>query len=125
MGRKILITLCYFVVFGVVSLIYLAVVLAEQESYFLCELPGDSLTNSVSNCSHYLKELSDYSALGTTTFTLMGFMPLVFFMFMIDWKRVLKKLNDHFKGCYLRCIKHEEEQVEYSSYSPVSASIFS
>ena len=117
-------------VFGVVSLIYLAVVLAEQEklldnqqSYFVCELPGNSSPNSVSNCSHYLQELSDYTALGTTTFTLLGFLPLVFFTFMFDWKRVLKKLTAHIREHYLHYFHHEEQQVDLSTYSPVSASI--
>ena len=117
-------------VFGVVSLIYLAVVLAEQEKlldnqqdYFICELPGSSSPNSVPNCSQYLEELSDYTALGTTTFTLLGFLPLVFFAFMVDWKRVLKKLNAHYKRCSVRYMHHEEQQVDISTYSPVSASI--
>ena len=130
-GRKILITLCFFVVFGVVSLIYLAVVLAEQEKiirnqedYFYCELFGnDNGTDSSSNCSHYLMELNDYNALGTTTFTLLGIFPLVIFTFMINWKSVMKKVSAQWRRYCLCCVRHDKDQVEFSTYSPVSASI--
>ena len=118
-------------IFGVVSLVYLAVVLTEQEkilaiqkNYFLCEIHGNSSTNTGSNCSSYLTELGDYTALGTTTFTLLGLLPLVFFMFMVNWKKLLKKASAHWRRCCSHWANHDNEQAEVSTYSPVSTAFF-
>ena len=121
--HKLILTLAYFVVFGTMSLVLLAVTLADQDrtqeiihNYFLCEAPG---LNINPNCNSNLTELTEYSNLATATYSLLGLFPLVILAFTINWKLVGKKtkafLTKH--GCMHP--KHDHGVVVFSSYSPL------
>lgn len=69
-----MVTLRYFVVFRIVSLVFICMALAEQDklsdilqSYFLYEAPEQI---AISNCLLYLNQLTEHPKLAMATYTL-------------------------------------------------------
>lgn len=127
MEHKLLFTLGYFVVFGIVSLVFFYEVLAEQDNindilqdYFLCEAPGQ---NVISNCSFYLDQLTGYSNLATATYTLLGIFPLIILIFTINWKTVLKKVKALLMKCSCMHSGSDVGPVAFSTYSPAPPTV--
>ena len=95
MEHKLILTFSYFVLFGTMSLVLLAVVVAEQDEterivpdFIVCEAPG---LNANRNCSSDLTLLTQYSNLATATYTLLGLFPVVILIFAINWKIASKR----------------------------------
>ena len=127
MERKLILTLGYFIVFGTMSLIFLAIVVAEQNEteeiirdLFVCEAPG---LNVNPNCTSNLTELTQHSTLSTVTFTLMGMLPLAILLFTVNWKLVGKKTKAFWAKHGLGKPKQDPGVVAFSSYSPFSSTI--
>lgn len=81
MEHKLMLTLGYFVVFGTLSLKFLAVVVAEQDKtkeiiqdLILCEASGRNVNP---NCTSNITDLTKLSKLAAYIFTLKGMLPLI------------------------------------------------
>ena len=94
--KKILIALCYYVIFAVVMLVYFGVYTADTdlfiealETYFRCQALGH-LPNQTSQCDP--KELRQYTypELAVVTYFLLGFITTANLTFVINWSTVTK-----------------------------------
>ena len=125
MERKLMLTLGYFVLFGTMSLVFLAVFVADQDhikeiiqDFIVCEAPGLNVNH---NCSSNFTELTKHSDLATATFTLLGMFPLVVLIFTINWKLAGKKIKAFLTKHGWVHPKQDPGVVVFSSYSPLSS----
>ena len=89
---KILLVLCYYAIFGVVSLTSFAVESASQEDlfriirqYFVCEAGG-----SGTECDRSAFDEIANRELVVVTYLLFGLIPVVNLTFVINWKEAKK-----------------------------------
>ena len=94
--KKILIALCYYVIFAVFMLVYFGLFTADTdlfiktlEAYFHCEALGH-LLNQTSQCDPKEYQQYIYPELATTTYFLMGFITTANLTFVINWSTVAK-----------------------------------
>ena len=84
---KILVILCYYAIFGIVSLTYFALAIADLDEfmdaileYLVCEGAGSQV-----ECDRSQFEQYTYFGLVMLTFLLPGFLPCVNLVFVIKW----------------------------------------
>ena len=94
--KKILIALCYYVVFTVVMLVHFGVYTAESdlfiealETYFRCQALGH-LPNETSQCDPKEYQQYIYPGLQGATFLLMGFLTTANLTFVMKWSAITK-----------------------------------
>lgn len=99
---KILFVLCYYVVFGVITLAYFGYTTADQEdfvngikSYFTCEASGQRPNSTPCDPDLYLQY--NNPELGATTYLLMGLITTANFIFVINWKFTKDKMMSCFR----------------------------
>ena len=113
--------LCYYVVFGVVTLSYFALSTQDQDKfikavteYFTCEYFG----NFAGRCERKYFERYVYPGLAGATYFFMGLIPVANLVFVVDWKRV-NQIMKHFSN---RCCRQNVHEVEvegiHSNLSP-------
>lgn len=120
--QKLLFTLFFIVIFGVVSLGFFAEGLAEAdkmanttEQYFACEAPG----STSGACSKYVNEVDkyDFNTLGAVTYTLVGLLPLAILIFVIDWSTTWNNFNNFLLNRRPHPSHNHGNQV-FSTFSP-------
>ena len=84
---KIVLVLCYYALFGIVTLSYFSVVVAEQKSeflaiqqYFICEAAGSGVECDRSGFNHF-----GYQKGVVVVYLLLGLIPTVNLTFVINW----------------------------------------
>ena len=94
--KKILIALCYYVIFAILMFMYSTFTIADVdllvvalETYFRCEALGH-LPNQTSQCDP--KEYQQYThpELAATTYFIFGFITTANLTFVINWSTVTK-----------------------------------
>ena len=105
---KILIILCYYALFAVVSLSYFTAGLEDQdefldaiERYFVCEGARSQM-----ECNRAELEQFTYPGVVIATFVLLGFIPCVNLIFVINW-RATKKLWKSIQMRWFTCVPRE------------------
>ena len=123
--HRLLLTISFFAALSLTSLSNLAVVDANFEElmdaikcYAACEASGTSL----GLCNHTKQEISKYDnhSLGAATFTLIGLLPFVILIFIIDWNiagRFVKKLLMHGRQHYSHG-QGNQRSAAISTFSP-------
>ena len=101
---KILIALCYYGIFGIVTLTYLTLgtinreeIIAAIEQYFVCEAAGSGM-----ECDRSKFEQLTHSGLVITTFVLLGFFPYTNLIFVIKWRAT----KNFYRGILDRCCQN-------------------
>ena len=124
--HRLLLTLFFFAVFGVISMISLAVVDARTDNfinatkeYINCEALGPS----PGSCDRSMQELNKHGlvTLGTVTFALIGLLPFIVLIFIIDWStmgKVVKKFLLRRRQYSGHCCDNQTSAV-FSTFSPV------
>ena len=105
--KKLLFILSYYVVFGIVILIYFSlssndedIFLDAAETYFICEASGNA-----SSCSRSEFEQYTHPILATATYLLMGLIPVFILIFTVNWSQTsarIGRLCHHQKNCQCR-----------------------
>ena len=105
---KILIILCYYALFAVVSLSYFTVGLGDQDEfddavgrYFVCESAGSQM-----ECNRSELEQFTYDDVVIATLVLLGLVPCVNLIFVINWGAT-KDLRQSIRMRWFRCVSRE------------------
>ena len=109
---KILIVLCYYFLFGVVSLSYFSIESANREDYllaiqryFICEAAG-----SGTECDRSGFDNFGYRWVGSLVFLMLGLIPAVNLTFVINWT-VAKELCKNLWMKYFQKISSSQAKV--------------
>ena len=101
--KKILIALCYYVIFAVVMLVYFSYFTADTdlfiealESYFRCQALGH-LPNQTSQCDPKEYQQYIYPELAATTYFLNAFITTANLTFVINWSTVVKFCSQYYR----------------------------
>ena len=89
------------------------------KEYITCEALGPSH----GSCDHYLQELNNYgfSTLGTVTYALIGLLPFIVLIFIIDWSatgKIVKKILQYRRQHSIRNYDNQTSGV-FSTFSPI------
>ena len=113
--------LCYYVIFGVLTLSYFGLSTQDQDKfidavteYFSCEYFG----NFPGRCERKYFQRYVYPGLTGATYFMMGLIPVANLVFVVDWRRV----NQIMKRFSNRCCRQKVHEVEvediHSNLSP-------
>ena len=98
--KKLLFSFCYYVVVGIIAMMYFAFATAGAKNFmnaalvvFDCEAVGMFSKND--NCHKHYKELSKYSNnwLSTATFLMLSFAPAVSLLFVFNIKKMKERIT--------------------------------
>ena len=117
---KILVILCYYAIFGIVALTYFALAIADLDEfmdasleYLVCEGAGSQV-----ECDRSQFEQYTYFELVMLTFLLLGFLPCVNVVFVINWaaaknfcRDIWMKLSSRVASKYLTA-ENKDETME-------------
>ena len=123
--HRLLLTLFFFALFGVISLVNLAIAGARADKflnitkqYVSCEASGPSL----GSCDYFKQDvdLHGFYYLGAVNNTLIGLMPVAILIFIIDWRytgKIVKKIllcgRQHSSHCH-----DNQRSAAISTFSP-------
>ena len=113
--------LCYYIIFGVVTLAYFGVATADQdlllnsiETYLRCEAMGH-LPNQTSQCNPKEYRQYIYPELSAISYLLMGFIPTANLAFVINWKMTTQKM--------MSCFRHYCHRKRYTENTKVTTNL--
>ena len=94
--KKLILVFAYYIVFAILTLVYYSVVtrdldnfMAAVKEYFLCEVGGYNPENPCPKSYEQYK----YPQLQSTVYSVMGFIPAVNLVFVIDTKQVKESVS--------------------------------
>ena len=130
--RKILFVLCYYALFGVISLIYFGITSLEQNNfiaalleYFECNVFGEN-----TECKPCFQDYT-YPAIKSVCYLVMSCIPLANLVFVINWKKAgllcdklkakappTKEHNPSVNDDHSALAPHSESEIaDHSNYS--------
>ena len=126
--QRLLFTLSFFAVFGVISMVFGAILDAKYDNflnatkhYVACEALGPS----PGSCDSFVQEMNRYGfyKLSAVTYILIGLLPLVALIFIWDWStigkigKIVKKVLQH--GRQHSSSSHDNQvSAAFSTFSP-------
>lgn len=102
---KILVILCYDALLGVSAVIFYSITSSDQDErvtsiqkYFLCEATG-----STSECDR--SDIGGFTiiVLGLVVYSMLGIVPALNLVFVINWTATKDLLRKHRKGAFRKC----------------------
>ena len=114
--------LCFYVVFGVLTLCHFGLSTQDQEKfikavteYFTCEYFGDF---PAGRCERKYFERYVYPGLTAATYFFMGLIPVANLVFVVDWRRVSQIMKRFSNRCCHRNFHEVEIDDIHSNLSP-------
>ena len=116
--KKLLFVLSYYLVFGVIMLIFFVTFAARGEGanaaadeYFACEAPG----HVPGKCDRELEDVFNYFSgywwLASVSFLLAGLVPMVFLTFVLDVKSIRRKISTFRSFCHKLKLRVKQDQT--------------